>query len=364
MVFGTTYATEATSVTRSTTTSSLLKRDFKVYTWKDFGKTSRQIVMGGYQVNYSVVDEKDQWNYVDVNGQPQRYWDLAAYPYEFRAFSPYLAEAEATPDGITINKTFQAQVLTNNSYNVSEATGEPCVVAHVKRQQVGSNYEDTDAIKSAEINDANKTNATRGVHMPFHHLMSKIGFRIFIDNPQPTSTDHIDNYEVWIDNVTITVQRAGGFITKSDKYTADNTQNLGIGTFSENTTTTSEFTVLSHNEYKNTDQNLHQHLSLETAFNMTSNGTTLNDLLQIPQSGVKVHVKMTIHTNHVDPDETVFYYDSWLTLNGEDTFTWEPEKRYIYYLHIPNLHGHDIYLNTCEVLPWDEVQTTDIPIEL
>jgi hypothetical protein len=45
-------------------------------------------------------------------------------------------------------------------------------------------------------------------------------------------------------------------------------------------------------------------------------------------------------------------------------FAWEPEKRYVYYLHIPNLLGHDIILDTCEILPWDEVQTSEIPVEL
>ena len=69
----------------------------------------------------------------------------------------------------------------------------------------------------------------------------------------------------------------------------------------------------------------------------------------------------------VDESHT-FAYNSLLTMDKENAageyFAWEPEKRYVYYLHIPNLLGHDIFLDTCEILPWDEVQTSEIPVEL
>ena len=69
----------------------------------------------------------------------------------------------------------------------------------------------------------------------------------------------------------------------------------------------------------------------------------------------------------VNPAETITY-DKLLSLNrtnvAGDLFTWEPEKRYIYYLRIPNIHSHELVLETCEILSWDEVQTSDIPIEL
>lgn len=358
MVFGTSYATESANVMRAATASTL-KDGFKVDVWKGFGGSAQQSVMNGYQVNYSVVDAKDKWEYIGVNGQIERYWDMGAFPYDFRAVSPYMAESQATPDGITISKSFQAQTLTNEVLNVDAAACEPCVVSHVTRQKTGSNYDDTDVIKDAAINETSKSNGTRGVHMPFHHLVSKIGFRIFIDNAQPDRPEWQNDYMIQIKNIVITVQRSEGFITKSNKYTATNAQGLGHGTFSDNTTTTDEFTVLSHNAYEGSSQNLHYHLNRETALDLSP-----DCLHQIPQTGVKVHVKLTLKTNHVSEDQTEFQYDSWLKLDNQDTFTWDPETKYIYYLHIPNLHSHEIYLNSCEIEPWDEVRTTEIPVEL
>ena len=89
---------------------------------------------------------------------------------------------------------------------------------------------------------------------------------------------------------------------------------------------------------------------------------------------MKLRVQLNMKTTHVEAEKVGFTFDSILcpeTLNDTDitptpgdTFTWEPEKKYIYYLRIKNLHGHEIVLHTCEVLPWDEVQTTDIDVGL
>ena len=376
MVFGATTSVTAKENTASSApafTRAALETvydNFKVSAWKAFGQGGQQNVMNGYKVQGSAASGGGtyKWDYEGIvaGGQTQvlRYWDLSAFPYEFRAVAPYLDGATITPEGLTINATFQAQEMLNDVYTPPATAAEPCVVAHVSRVHDATSYADTDGIKQTEINAAAKADGTRSLLMPFHHLMSKIGFRIYIDNPQPSSVEHIDDYKIFIEDVEITVQNAtDGFITKSTTYTATNTQGLQKGVFSGNTTTMDEFKVLDHKEYHLTTQNLHYHLNKEQAFDMTP-----DCLLQIPQGGVKVHVKMKIHTNHVEPEEQNFYYDSWLSLDkantAGDTFTWEPGNKYIYYLHIPNLHGHEIFLNTCEVLPWDEVQTTDIPIEL
>ena len=374
MVFGTSSATETERpVTRATSLEDTYQT-FKVGTWKAFGLAGQQNVMDGYEVDYTDTQRTDygdgyNWYYENVNGQPLRYWDLSAYPYEFRAVSPCLPGATIGADGITItiddatSSPFRAQTLTNNTYNYSATDSEPCVVANVSRTKNGTGYADTDKIKNAEINTVGKANATREVHLPFHHLISKIGFRIFIDNPQPVRPEWQVDYGVWIENITITVQKPSGFITESKGYSATNAQGLQHGTFTGNTTTTGEFIVLSHNLYGDTDQNLHNHLNQETAFDLSP-----NCLHQLPQQDVKVRVQMQIKTNHVEDDEQEFNYDSWLSLDPENTngdlFTWEPENKYIYYLRIPNLHGHEIYLHTCEILPWDEVQTTDIGVGL
>jgi len=375
MVFGT--MTEATETESKVTRGSNLEdtyTDFKVGVWKSFGTGAQQNVMDSYKVVHDGNPATDSkytynWTYENVlDGQILRYWDLGAFPYEFRAVAPYMADATISTAGLTINtssKPFKAQQLINSTYNLTDRESEPCVIAHISRTKDETGYTDTDVIKDKEINfAAGKADATRAVHVPFHHLISKVGFRIYIDNPQPVRPDWQNDYGVWIDKITITVEKEG-FITESQTYSASNDTGLLNGTFGGNTTT-DVYTLLSHNEYKNTGQNLHNHLSRATAFDLTP-----NFLQQIPQDNVKIRVKMEIHTNHVENDQQKFEYDSILSLENQnetdiegDQFTWKPNTRYIYYLHIPNLHGHKIYLNTCEILPWDDVQTSDIQIEL
>lgn len=376
MVFGYSATADAAEVTKATALESV-HTDFKVGVWKNFGAASQQNVMDGYKVDYTSTQKTDygdgyNWYYEGVNGQILRYWDLSAFPYEFRAVSPYMAEASITPDGITVSKTnlFQAQQLLNN---VPSAGSEGCVIAHVSRKAEGTDYRDDDLIKGTEINAINKANATREVHLPFHHLMSKIGFKIFIDNPMPLH----DDYEIYIKDITISVvNEDNSFITASSTYSASGTQNLGVGTFSGNTTANGKYILLEHDvdfPYKEEREgvmqnvNFHYHLNRESAFDLTP-----DCLLQIPQSDVKLRVKLDMQTYHVEGYTVDFNFDSILrleTLNDTDIpqdklWTWEPDKKYIYYLHIRNLHGHEIVVHTCEILPWDEVQTTDIPVEL
>ena len=313
--------------------------------------------MDGYKVNYTA----SKWDYVDVvvgtNTQAQRYWDITAFPYEFRATSPYLASASLATDEITLNvssQPFKAQTLINDAYNATDVVSEPCIVAHVNRQKVGDDYVDMDVIANEEINTASKINATRSIIMPFHHLISKVGFRIFIDDPQPT----VQNYVARLNSITISAVKSG-FISESNTYTATNAQGLRNGTFSDNTTS-DEFILLQHGLYSDLD--LRQYLRQSDAYDLCP-----NYLQQIPQGDVKIRVQLQIKTIDGESHEETINYDKLLSLNKTtttgDLFTWEPEKRYIYYLHIPNLHAHEIEY-TCEILSWDEVQTSDIPIEL
>ena len=356
MVFSSSSA--KTAATRASSALEPLHDNFKVSVWKNYGNTaSQQNVMGGYQVNYTA----SKWDYVDVvvgtHTQAQRYWDMNAYPYEFRATSPYLPGALLATDKITLDvssQPFKAQTLINDAYNATDVVSEPCIVAHVNRQKVGDDYVDMDVIANEEINTASKTNATRSIIMPFHHLISKVGFRIFIDDPQPT----VQNYVARLNSITITAVKSG-FISESKTYTATTAQGLRNGTFSDNTTS-DEFILLQHGLYSDLD--LRQYLRQSDAYDLCP-----NYLQQIPQGDVKIRVQLQIKTIDGESHEETINYDKPLSLNKTtttgDLFTWEPEKRYIYYLHIPNLHAHEIEY-TCEILSWDEVQTSDIPIEL
>lgn len=362
MAFGTPITSSGSSVTRGATT---LEADFKVETWKNFNQANVQVVMDGYKVEYTSEATTNHWNYEGVNGQVLRYWDLSAFPYEFRAVSPYFDGATITNDGLKLDLSdnpFQAQTYINDAYDVTSQDGEPCVVAQVSRQKNGTEYDDCDQIKNVEINTNEKANAVRKVHVPFHHLISKVGFRIFIDEPQPSSTD----YHVKLKSVNISVVNADNqFITASTSYTATNEQGLIHGTFTNNTTATGEFTLLQHGEY--TDKNLCNNLSRDKALDLCP-----GYIQQIPQQNIQIHVHVVMQTDHmvngvVDYSDTVTYdrvlnYDK--TGATGDRFTWEPDTRYIYYLHIPTLLGHEVWLDSCEVSPWDEVQSSEIIVEL
>ncbi len=365
MVFGTSSAASETTVTRA----EYLTNDFKVNTWKNFGNDNQQVVMNGYQVKSQSSTSTTipyTWYYENVNSQVLRYWDLSAFPYEFRAVTPYDANATITQDGITLDATstpFKAQTYIDGTKSSAD---EPFMVSHVTRVKSGTDFVDTDVIKNAEINTTGKADATRGVHMPFHHIISKVGFRLYINDPQPTSP----NYAVKLKNIKISVTNGiDNFVIASNKYEATNVQGLGKGTFSEITKATANDTLLlSHSEY--TGINFRNYLTKENAFDLCSGSSTNFDYLQqIPQGNIKIRVQLEMETDLVISGtaykDNTFKFNQVLSLDpiGE-IFTWDPDYRYIYYLHIPNLHGHVIYLNTCEILPWDEVQTTDIPIEL
>ena len=336
MVFG----SSPVATTRSASLETFYT-DFKVGVWKNFGNTTQQNVMDGYKVEYNATTSK--WNYVGIGTQIQRYWDQSAFPYEFRAVSPYLNGATLAADKIIIDvsaKPFKAQTYFNEVYNLTPAESEPCVVAQVSRPTV-------------DISE---------VKMPFHHLISKIGFRIYLDDPQPEGL----NYVAQLDTITISIVKTG-FISESKTYTATTAQGLVNGTFSGDTTS-DEFVVLKHGLFKELDNDtlvpidLRQHLRQEDAIDLCP-----GYLQQIPHKDLKIRIQMQITTNDVTPAET-HTYTKLLSLNrtndAGDLFTWEPEKRYIYYLRIPNIHSHELVLETCEILSWDEVQTSDIPIEL
>ena len=369
MVFGTTFSQQETTALQqknvTTRGAQRLQADFKVNTWKNFGTDKQQIVMNGYKVDYKAEATDNQWDYVGVFDQPQRYWDISAYPYEFRAVSPYIEGTQISENGIKVDlsgKPFTAQTYKNGIYNVMEDESEACLVAHVKRQKEGGVYTDYDVIKNKEINSDAKANAVREVHMPFHHLISKVGFRIFIDDPQPSSPD----YRVTLKNVVISVVNDdNNFIIASKHYEAGNVQGLGHGTFTDNTKVNGEYVLLTHGEY--VGHNLRENLNRETAFDLCPSA-----MLQIPQENVKIHLIIEMQTEHivsgvVEETKTI-EHDKLLSFDKTkmdgDSFSWAPDTRYVYYLHIPNIEAHDIFLDSCEILPWDEVQTSDIVVEL
>ena len=354
MVFGTSVRQDEVTETKA----AVLPQGFKVNTWKSFGSASQQTVMDGFKVDYTPT-AASKWDYVGVLQQVQRYWDLGAFPYEFRAVSPWSEDVTITETGVSIDRMFYAQTLLDGVYNVEAAACEPFVVAQVSREDLGAGvterYQDRDLVKGTEINTNGKANGTREVHMPFHHLLCKVGFRVFIDDPQPSSPD----YQVTLQRMEVSVVK-DGFKTKGT-YAATNAQGLGCGSFTDPAPVTGEYCLLLHEQGYSV--NLREYLNRENAFDLSS-----GELQQIPQDGVKIRVKMKIQTHHGSVVDGNFDYDQLLSLDKTNTsgdlFGWKPDTRYIYYLHIPNLHAHQVFLDTCEILPWEMVQTEDIPVDV
>ena len=401
MRFGTANAQEGSTISRA---STLLEAGFKVSAYKSFGDaTKQQVVMDGYKVDYNSTTKK--WNYVDVDKgdgkkQIERYWDADGYPYDFRACTPYLTGASLTNTGITLDltatdaPTFKAQTFLEDAttkvgkYNQDEKSSEACLISHVQRKapttDAPNDYCDYDLLRPTddanyEINKASKT-PTREVHMPFHHLMSKVGFRFFIDDPS------VPTYNIHMKDVTISIvtEDANKFILESKKYTYTNNSNLLEGTFSELTnstnthvhdskcpsgcTATIEQPLITKTEtYKddsNNDLNMGEYLNHDHAFDFKCGG----DMVQIPQTNLKIHVKLTLEYNE-SGTPTIKTFDSYLNVDDTDTdagqkFTWEPNKHYVYYLHLKNLEKYPIITCTAELVPWDIVKTEDIDIGL
>ena len=236
---------------------------------------------------------------------------------------------------------------------------EPFVVAQVRRSDLGAGlaerYQDRDLIKDAEINTSARAEATRSVHMPFHHLLCKVGFRVFIDDPQPSSPD----YQVTLLSADVSVVK-DGFLTKGT-YAATAAQGLGRGTFTDPSPVSGEYCLFKQEQAYT--ENLRDYLNRDGAFDLTP-----GQLQQIPQEGVKIRVKIRMQTHGGGVVDGQYDYDVLLSLDktnpSGDLFTWESDTRYIYYLHIPNLQAHKIFLDTCEVLPWEIVETDDIPVDV
>ncbi|MGN1255488.1 MAG: fimbrillin family protein [Prevotella sp.] len=355
-------ATTEQVVTRATTLTS----DFMVSTWKD-GDAE---VMYNYKVDYDATNKS--WNYVNVNSQLQRYWDLSAYPYEFKAVSPYNDNAvDITHSSLHIDCT-KADLGLMQSGNMLEGKliteNDPFVVAHTQRSAKDSNenYIDYDIQKdgpdnAAALSEDNQTNAVRDVHLPFHHLMSKVAFRVYVD----ASSLYPNIETITLSKVHINVYDAKDkFILSSSEYTQSQ-DDTGSETrlYSGNTlasagnTTNGEYPLLTHTAAYD-GVNLKDKDSRDVAFNFN-----LSDgMLEVPQQNVRLHVTLTLTTN----TNVTYEYD---TVLGQDTtaphgdyFTWLGGKKYIYILKLSSITGKPIVLYTCEVVPWDEVNSTDINV--
>lgn len=351
----------------NTTRAIDLEDGFKVTCWKSFdGNNITSLpVMTDYEVAYHPGDAQ-RWTYDDVRDQYLHYWDLSAYPYDFRACTPYLEDAHFEASGFSLNlsgsdRIFCAQTFLERQYNQDLKHSEPCLIAEVKRmgKDINGSYRDFDMLKRdvagpLEINTNNNSWGVRDVHLPFHHLVSKVGFRLYIDDPE------VPSYDITLSDVNISIVK-DGFMLSSKQYRADNANGLLNGTFVQPVTVNERSLITKTEPYS--DVNMANHLNKATAFDFHCP----DDMIQLPQKELKIHARLTLsYTINGEPKS--FDYDTLLSLDGEnpagDPFDWDPNTHYIYYLHLKNLEQYPIIVCTAEIVPWEIVQTSDIEIGL
>jgi hypothetical protein len=340
-------------VTRADGTSHNLEQGFLVSCWKAFGKAKQQVVMDKYEVKYKqdLWNNSSRWDYVGTKStstdgyyqdQYQRYWDASAYAYRFYAITPCPPHDEInsftlTDKQLVIPETvsFVSQTCENGKCTTG---AEPYSVAQVECPD-GSNNNDIDLLANGVINksnDGHTTTLTRYVALPFHHITSKVRFGIYSTNGASFK----------LSNIKIKAQRALGFITEANGYTADltTTANMLSGQFTKTTAQLSEYVLLTDGSGTNEF----------SKYNASSNPYWFQcekGLLQIPQQDVKLLISFDINgTPYSDIPIAVKSGETTI-----DSFTWESNKIYTYYINISDLKPLTIEFSA-ELSPWINVE--------
>ena len=304
--------------------------------------------------NYQVKIYQDNWNfntkwdYVTSSGrtfykdQYLRYWDFSNMPYRFHAISPCPADDEIGKFTLSDdNLTMPTSVIYQSETMVDGAIvggAEPYYVAQVSCTQESNDFDYDLLNNNAQINksnDGHTTGLSRYVALPFHHITSKVRFAIYSSNGASFK----------LSNIKIKAQRAKGFITEANGYTADltTTTNLLSGHFTNTTAEQTERVLLTDNNGTD-DISQYKASSAPYWFNCEKG------LLQIPQQDVKLLISFDINgTPYSDIPIAVKSGETTI-----DSFTWESNKIYTYYINISDLSPLTIEFSA-ELAPWTEV---------
>ena len=341
-------------VTRTDQTiPNLLRQNFMVSCYKNFGTNNQQNVMPMYEVNYeeyTSVYGQVSWNYISSESdhlfyqeQFEKYWDYSAFPYRFFAVSPAPIQNGTLTTGfaltdkqLTIPTRFEYQTCTDGQ---TTQGAEPCMVAQVERNATGHDYDllakETDGTSPKEINIGSHT-LNRPVALPFHHLNCKVRFCIYC----PILGEGGEEHEVT--NVRIKVA-SPNFIT-SATYEANPTapHTLMNGSFTNPQKEGDILLTINDGAYQ-TGHNLYYD---------TSAGQEMvkyyfecpNGLWQIPQQGVKLSLTFTVQgrfdeTTYDTSNDNIEYDGGFTTFKNvpivlkdtnQDSFDWEKNMYYTY----------------------------------
>lgn len=294
-----------------------------------FKGSSKLTVMDRYEVKYETDpwENESKWGYVGKTAdgfwqdQVQRYWDQSAFPYQFYAISPCPAHGniknfELSKDQLVIPEPFYYQTCNNET---RDDVKEPYYVA-------AASYSTADRVA-----------------LPFRHIMSKVRFGIYSSNTQLASS----NFN--LSNVKVKVV-SDNFVIAAKGYTAS-TADIFNGTFTTPTKASTDADKLLLQTDKAHTKDLSTATDKDHAYFAGSDGSD-NDkgLLQIPQQDVKLLISFDINgTPYSDIPIAVKSGETTI-----DSFTWESNKIYTYYINISDLKPLTIEFSA-ELAPWTEV---------
>lgn len=373
---------------------NMLKDNFMVSTYKNFGAANQQTVMSMYEVNYedyNSVYGPVSWNYISSESghqfyqeQFEKYWDFSAFPYRFFAVSPAPIQDGALSPGfiltdqrLTIPMRYKYQTCTNGR---TSPGAEPCLVAEVVRSTTGQDFDlldaEIDGTSPKEINTSSQTK-NRTVALPFHHLNSKVRFCIYCPNLGEGGEEHE------VTNVKIKVS-SPDFIT-SAAYDAllDDSHSVMSGKFTDPSYEDDVLLTI--------EEDYEPYQSGHNLYYDTSIGQSMvkyyfecpNGMWQIPQENVKLSITFTVQGRF---DETTYdpavlnidYDGGFTTFNdvpivlketNQDTYTWEKNTFYTYSIILgPFIPAESTYpvggdgkeqpiWFTCVLGEWDNVES-------
>ncbi len=327
-----------------------LTTGFLVSCWKAFGNDKQQVVMNKYEVKYKedLWNNSSRWDYVGTStdgfhhDQYQRYWDFSNMPYRFHAISPCPADNEIdnftlSDDNLTMPTSAIYKSETVSDGSLVDKGAEPYYVAQVSCTKESNDFDYDLLNNNAQINksnDGHTTGLSRYVALPFHHITSKVRFAIYSSNGASFK----------LSNIKIKAQRAKGFITEANGYTANlTTGNMLSGYFPNTTAEQTECVLL-------TDGSGTDDISQFNASSAPYWFHCKDGLLQIPQQDVKLLISFDINgTPYSDIPIAVKSGETTI-----DSFTWESNKIYTYLINISDLKPLTIEFSA-ELAPWTEV---------
>lgn len=358
-----TRAIEAQTTPSTRAEVNYLKSGFMVSTYKAFGNTSaQQTVMSKYKVEHRTTgsgwdgNTQDNWEYIGVNGQKEKYWDYSNFPYRFNAIAPCPTETDVilSDNELKITKSYSYQTCTDGALSPADAAAEPYLVAQVQRTAEGKDY---DIFVGGTDNEINKSSQTlnRYVALPFHHLNSKIRFGVYTKNLWATENDtYIQDLKINVSSESFVTKATGYAITNEESWYDKTSDNSKFTSVTKLTSTDTKPTLLTFTGVTGGSavegNNMKLHQSQSTAYMLKCP----DGIMQLPQKDVK----MTVSLKLMQPGSStpVKEYTN-VPIKLEDyteVFTWQSGFIYTYYLILDFDSNLEIQF-TCTLTPWEDI---------